>query len=124
MLDKYVTPLLKTRFGQGVVFFQQDKCTVHTSKLTQSYLKRNKFNLLDWAAYSPDMNIQENVWSMISEKVYENRQYFSKDNLWESIQEAVKEINRKEKDKVKHYFEKYNKRLLAVIKNKGDIIPY
>lgn len=124
MLDKYVTPLLNNRFGPGRFFFIQDNCKVHTAKATLSYLKRQKIKLLEWVAYSPDMNIQENVWSMISEKVYDNKQYFSKDSLWQSIQKAVKEINAKEKDKTKNCFNKYNKRLLTLIKNNGGVIPY
>lgn len=124
MLDKNVIPLLKSKFGEQGYIFQQDKCSVHVSKESTNYFNRRKIKLLDWVAYSPDMNIQENVWSMISEKVYEKKQYFNKENLWESIQDAVDEINLREKAKVKSLFEKYNNRLLSVIKNHGNAIPY
>lgn len=124
MLDSNVTPFLISRFGEGGFIFQQDNCSIHTSKETKNYLNTKNFNLLEWVAHSPDLNIQENIWSIISEKVYESRQYFSKDSLWQSIQEAVMEINHKEKEKVKGYFQNYNKRLMMVIKNNGNIIPY
>lgn len=124
MLNKNVTPLLVSRFGESGFYFQQDNCKVHVAKATQTYLKRKKFNLLKWVAYSPDMNIQENIWSMISEKVYGGKQYFDKESLWRSIVKAVNEINKKEKDKIAGFFHNYNKRLLTVIKHNGDVIPY
>ena len=104
MLSKNVTPLLVSRFGEGGFFFLQDNCSVHVSNATKTYLKREKFHLLEWVAYSPDMNIQENIWSMISEKVYDGKQYFDKESLWQSIVKAVEEINKKEKDKVAGFF--------------------
>ena len=61
---------------------------------------------------------------MISEKVYDGKQYFDKESLWQSIVKAVEEINKKEKDKVVGFFKKYNKRLLTVIKHNGDVISY
>ena len=70
------------------------------------------------------MNIQENVWGMISEKVYDGKQFFSKEILWKSIQSAVDEINHNEQDKIKTLYDKYNKRLLNVIVKNGDVIPY
>lgn len=124
MLDTNVTPLLNSKYGQGGFFFQQDNCSVHVSKETKKYLNRKKFKLLDWIAYSPDMNIQENVWGMISEKVYDGKQFFSKEILWKSIQSAVDEINHNEQDKIKTLYDKYNKRLLNVIVKNGDVIPY
>ena len=104
MLDKNVTPLLISRFGQGGFFFLQDNCKVHVSNATQTYLKRKKFNLLEWIAYSPDMNIQENIWSMISEKVYDGKQYFDQENLWKSIVKAVCDLNKNEKEKIAVFF--------------------
>ena len=98
MLSKIVTSLLVSIFGEVGFFFLQDNCSV------QTYLKREKFHLLEWVAYSPDMNIQENIWSMISEKVYDGKQYFDKKSLWQSIVKAVEEINKKEKDKVAGFF--------------------
>lgn len=37
---------------------------------------------------------------------------------------AVCEINAKEKEKIRNLFDNYNKRLLKLIKNNGDVIPY
>lgn len=124
MLEKNVVPLLNSKYGEEGYIFQQDNCSVHVSKESKNFFSRRKIKLLEWVAYSPDMNIQENVWSMISEKVYENKQFFNKENLWQSIQDAVDEINQREKAKVRGLFEKYNNRLLTLIKNHGDAIPY
>ena len=73
---------------------------------------------------SPDLNIQENVWQMISDIVYDQTQYFSAETLWKSVQEAVKCINTQKREIVKEIYNKFNSRLLQVIENKGNEIPY
>ena len=73
---------------------------------------------------SPDLNIQENVWKMISNIAYDQTQYFSAETLWESVQETVKCINTQKREIVKEIYNKFNSRLLQVIENKGNEIPY
>ena len=39
------------------------------------YLKTNSIAVLDWHTRSPDLNIIENMWHLMEEVVYSNKQY-------------------------------------------------
>ena len=53
--------------GASDIIFQQDNAKVHTSKLATSWLKdsaiQNGFSIVEWPAYSPDMNPIEELWA-------------------------------------------------------------
>lgn len=62
-------------FNEEMVF-QQDNAPVHVSHKTKIWI-RSKFNkLLEWPSLSPDLNPIENLWGMLTRKVYEGgKQY-------------------------------------------------
>lgn len=65
---------LPTILAPGSIFMQ-DNAPVHTARLVQNWLhdwaEENGIRLLDWPAYSPDLNPIENLWKMIKERVIE-----------------------------------------------------
>jgi hypothetical protein len=61
---------------------------------------------------------------MISDIVYDGSQYDNYETLWDAIYEAARKINREKKTEVKNMFARYNKRLIDVIKDKGEQIKY
>lgn len=124
MLKEKVVPCLNSKFGQEKYIFQQDNCRVHVSKKTKNYLNSAKVKTIDWPSYSPDLNIQENVWKMISDEVYNSKQYDSADMLWEKIQQVVKQLNEKKRENIKKIYDEYGRRLLEVIDLNGNSIDY
>jgi transposase len=124
LLKHHIKPYLNSAFGEGGYFFQQDNCKVHVSNKTLTYLKSAKIKTFEWPSMSPDLNIQENVWKIISDIVYDQKQYTSAESLWKSIETAVAQINSTRKKEIKSIYDKFNTRLLKVIDNKGDAISY
>ena len=61
---------------------------------------------------------------MISDIVYDQKQLENTENLWLAIKESVNLINSTKKETIKSIYDNYNKRLLAVIDNKGNEISY
>ena len=53
--------------------FMQDNAPVHTSHVIQNWLgdfsRENQIELLDWPAYSPDLNPIENTWKFLNDAI-------------------------------------------------------
>ena len=53
------------------IIFMQDNASIHTSKLLKEWLKEMRFEVLEWPAYSPDLNPIENLWGLLKRKIVE-----------------------------------------------------
>lgn len=116
-------PFIDDMFGVGNWILQQDNCSIHASAETRAHLSRLQVRTFEWPARSPDLNIIENVWSMMVEIVYkEKAQYKTKDELWQAIEEAVIKINTELASDIKKLYDSVRKRHIAVIEKRGDKI--
>lgn len=122
-LEEFVKPLLDN-LTNGDCFFQQDNAAFHVSAQTLEWMQEAGFKTMQWPARSPDLNIIENVWSMISRLVYDGRQYTSQEVLWTSIQSAVEVINLDKKEQLDALYASVPARLLSVIDKKGVKTDY
>lgn len=102
--------------------FQQDNCPAHKSHICRNWMMENELNVLIWPAQSPDLNIIENVWGILTQKIYENgRQYFSKLELKREIFKAWLNLD---KDYIKRLYLSVPKRLVECLEKKGGKTKY
>ena len=94
LLQNSVIPKVVASHGHDFIF-QQDNAPPHTAKITKEWLEKEKIELLDWPAYSPDLNPVENLWAIIARRVYTNGiAYTSEDALWNLISEEVENLEK------------------------------
>ena len=66
--------------------FQQDGASIHTARSTKKVLSDRKIPVLPFPPYSPDLNIIENLWGIVSHKIYgDGKEYHTSEELWECV---------------------------------------
>lgn len=60
------------------LIFQQDNAPVHRARVVSNWFDEKNIEAMQWPALSPDLNPIENLWGIISNRIYSNgRQYTS-----------------------------------------------
>ena len=105
------------------VYLLHDNDSKHRSKMTQEWLKSNEVKVIDWPAYSPDLNPIENMWHFVKcELVKYDEPPKGMLELWERVQHIWN--NKINKDMCLRYINSIPERTQAVIKAKGGEAKY
>ncbi|CAF5013827.1 unnamed protein product [Rotaria magnacalcarata] len=100
--------------------YQQDNARPHTSAKTSKYFKKKHIKLIPWPTRSPDLNIIENIWSIVDQKLLK----YSISNMAQ-LEEALKTVWAEiSKDVTRKIFQSMPTRLLQVINNTGYACCY
>lgn len=123
ILKEVVMPIGKINVGNSFIY-QQDNCPIHVSFKTKQFMKSVKLDVLKWPPYSPDLNIIENVWSLLSNLVYCDGYPKNISSLKSKILKYVRILNEDKRDSILNLYGSLRKRLCEVIWRKGDRLPY
>lgn len=121
LMDEVLIPFSET-FWQEKLIFQQDNAAIHVSKASKQFFEDRKIDLLGWPACSPDLNPIENVWGILSNKVYSNGRQF--ENVAEIKKAIIEEWTKIEEQTLKNLVISMPKRLAEVISNHGGSTHY
>lgn len=120
LLKEKALPIIMLNLGKEF-YLQQDNAPVHQSKEVKLFLKENNINTISWPARSPDINIAEDVWKLISDIVYDGPQFRNKGQLTGAIQNAIYQINSQERQKLQSLYASIRSRLCKVLKTGGNL---
>ena len=121
--DEYIKILEKNLFNSIYLGerLQQDNAPAHNSEKTWTFFNESGLNVLEnWPPQSPDLNIIENIWSILKRKVMA-RNPKTIENLW---QFSYEEFHRIPNEKIERLYDSIPRRLRAVIISKGGPTKY
>jgi hypothetical protein len=104
----------------GQWWFQQDNWTVHTAGTSQAWFHNHGIDLIDWPAWSPDLNPIEELWNDLKRRVY-GRHPRTMEDLERFITE---EWAATDLAFITRICRNMPHRLQAVIANNGHKVPY
>lgn len=118
-LDMSLMPFL-TQNPTKKFIFQQDNAAIHNSAYTKNWFLSKNIEVMNWPACSPDMNPMENVWGILSRRVYaENRQFDDISSLKTAILEEWEKID---ENIINNLVSSMKNRIFSLITNKGGQI--
>jgi transposase InsO family protein len=106
---------------QGFIF-QSDNDSKHKSRATQSWLRETGIPTLEWPSSSPDINIMENLWAYLDNRIRAHPMNLSNsEELWKTLQQEWYKISPKY---IRKLYESLPRRVEEVCNVKGGNTKY
>ena len=65
LLKDFALPVIRSRYNDDWLL-QQDNAPVHIAAATMNFLESKGVELLGWPAHSPDLNVIQNMWYLLT----------------------------------------------------------
>lgn len=124
ILENIMLPSVTEMYPDNNFIFQQDNCPVHTAGIIRQWFATNNIEVLPWASYSPDINPIENIWGLLTKKIYKrNFRPQNANELWEAIEECWEELSQ-DQHLWQNLIASIPRRLNKVLEANGAITKY
>ena len=95
-------PILKLNFGTDF-WLQEDNSPVHKAGNVKEFMRSSEIKILTWPPKSSDLNIEEDIWKLISDQVYDGPQFHNVKDLIVKLKNVVDDINQSQRNKIIFY---------------------
>jgi len=120
LLEDMIVPIMKLNFGFDFIF-QEDNSPVHKAKIVKDFMIASNICVLDWPPKSPDINIVEDVWGMIAEKVYDGPQFKNNNDLIEKINTTILDLTTTRRECLINLYSQIRMRLCQILQRNGNL---
>lgn len=120
LLSSMIVPIMKLNFGENF-YYQHDNAPVHKARVVTDYMNTNQIKVIPWPAKSPDLNIAEDIWKVMSDFIYDGKQYYNRADLINAINNCVYDINNNRRSIVFNLYATIRRRLCTVLKCNGNL---
>lgn len=115
ILERYLLDFADNIAGDNWILLQ-DGATSHTSRSTRAWLADRNVEFLPWPAPSPDLNVIENIWAWLTQRIYSgNRSYHSLKELESAIYRAWIDLDQ---TLIQRLIDSMTSRLIEVVEKK------
>ena len=104
------------------VIWMHDNAPAHRASYTREFFQRKGMEVLQWPARSPDLNPIENVWGILSQRLYcDGRTYHNTTELWEAVSVEWHQIGQ---ETIQNLYNSMPRRMMDVLEANGQRIKY